>query len=112
MTRYLTAQEIYEQLYKVLPGQQFELLSDALFNTPKYSKAATLIAQTAVECFVAKPSNQTIFESYTSLTPEVLVSNKKGIEAKDQEITRLKAELTLTKNKLTELEEQSASWLP
>lgn len=64
------------------------------------------------EMVVTKPGNQTVFDSYTPLTPEVLASNKKGIEAKDQEIKRLRAELTLTENKLIQAKANVASWLP
>jgi hypothetical protein len=61
------------------------------------------------EMVVTIPDSNTVFEGYYPLTPEVLLSNKKAIEAKDQEIKRLRAELTLTENRLARAKDELAS---
>jgi hypothetical protein len=50
-------------------------------------------------------STSVLDDSFVKETPEVMISHKKGIEKKDQEIRRLQTELAHTKQQLQDLQD-------
>jgi hypothetical protein len=108
---------------KTIPALVGMLECNAVFIQKGYSILETRTADMSIqlgdkivldnsdsELIVLVPSNTEILdESFVHESPEVLVSNRKGIEKKDAEIQRLRTELAHVKQQIEDLKEALAA---
>ena len=108
---------------KTIPALVGMLERNAVFIQRGYSSLETRTADMSIqlgdkialdnsdsELIVLVPGNTEILdESFVHESPEVLVSNRKGIEKKDAEIQRLRTELAHVKQQIEDLKEALAA---
>jgi hypothetical protein len=101
---------------KAIPALVGMLEQNAVFIKKQWSALETVVPEMSIqlgdklthdnsegELAITIPGNANVLgESFVHETPEVRISNKKAIDKKDAEISRLRAELTLVKQQLAD----------